>query len=283
MRRNVGAFLLTACIRERFEVEVVEEVEAHRHDADGVDREAHVDDVRRVDIGHAVAAEQRDLALVQPGQARRVQPGQLLAGSHGPCCSRQRHRPVRTRSTSPVPTRTPARASATSRSSTVIARAGLEGVNAERGRDVEQDAAGHDPVAERVDAELRGAVRGHHVGGAAAVHLAVPEDVAQRVEVARGVAVRGDAEPVGAVALGDGAGHVVLDGALVVDRRLGGQGPRARHGPAAADERGRRGGVLRSQVVEAAALVVVAPASPVGERAPIGVDISSGQRAVEYP
>ena len=67
------------------------------------------------------------------------------------------------------------------------------------------------------------------VGGAAAVELALPEDVAQRVEVARGVAVRGDAEPVGAVALGDGADHVVLHRSRVVDRRLGGQRSGARH------------------------------------------------------
>ena len=68
--------------------------------------------------------------------------------------------------------------------------AGLERVDAAQRGDVEQHAPGDDAGAQAVDAELGGAVRGDRLGRVAVVELALVEDVAQRVDVARGEAVR---------------------------------------------------------------------------------------------
>src|SRR5690606_10159361 len=54
------AALLAARARERLEVEIVEQVQAHRDDRDRVDRQSHAVDARGDHVGDAVRAERRD-------------------------------------------------------------------------------------------------------------------------------------------------------------------------------------------------------------------------------
>ena len=112
--------------------------------------------------------------------------------------------------------------------------------------------------------------------GVAVVELAVVEDVAQGVDVAGGEAVRRERDVVGAPALGDGADHVVGDRGRVVGGRPGVEGAGARHRAARADRGGGGGRDLGRDQVERPQLVVVAPASPVGERPVEGEDVGGG-------
>ena len=64
--------------------------------------------------------------------------------------------------------------------------------------DIEQDAAADDAVGGDVDRAFAGTVGADFAGVEAVIHLAFPEDVAERVEMGIGEAVRRDGEIIGA-------------------------------------------------------------------------------------
>ena len=139
--------------------------------------------------------------------------------SQAPCSRRHCQRPVRTRSASPGRTVEARPLSAASRSS---GKTGSPGASASTPRRAGMSSSTPRvtmPSREAVDAELGGTVRSDRLGGVAVVELAVVEDVAQRVNVARGKAVRGDGEIVGAHSLGRRPRHVVGHRGGVVGRR----------------------------------------------------------------
>ena len=172
----------------------------------------------------------------QPGQARGVEAGRQAAGVPGAVlvrasasarCGPAARRPARTVQARPLLGRLE-----------VLGEdglAGLERVDAAQRGDVEQHAPGDDAGAQVVDAELGGAVGGHRLGRVAVVELPLVEDVAQRVDVAGGEAVRRDGEVVRPHALGDRARHVVRHRGGVVGRRHGVErrGRTTRSGPCA--------------------------------------------------
>ena len=79
-QRNSQRCLLRAHRRQPGQVHVVDQRQAHADDADLVHRERPVGDAEPGrHVGDAVAHEQRDLALVQPRQALRVESGHAVA------------------------------------------------------------------------------------------------------------------------------------------------------------------------------------------------------------
>ena len=140
-------------------------------------------------------------------------------GFQGPCNSRHRHRPVRTRRASPLCTATPV---GRLRGFQVLGEDGLarlKGLDAPDGGDVDEDTPGDDTGSEVMDSELARSVRRDRLGRVAVVHPALVEDVTERVDVTRGVAMRRKCEVVGAISLGPRARHVVDDRVQVVRPR----------------------------------------------------------------
>ena len=167
------------------------------------------------------------------------------------------------------------------------ALAGVEPGASVEGGDVQQDTARDDAVAEGGDGVVLGALLGvDEVGGLAVVHLAVPEDVAEAVEVGDGDAVEGEAHDLeggtapsvleGVAAGGD---HVALGGAEHVIGAGGGLDvPGAGDGDALADKGGGFEALRGRYVVQGAELVVGAPAAPVGERVEVAENLGLGGR-----
>ena len=63
---------------ERFEVLVVEQVHTHRHDRQQVHRQPNLLDLRRYDVRHPIAAEERHVPRLDPWHRRGVEAGCLL-------------------------------------------------------------------------------------------------------------------------------------------------------------------------------------------------------------
>ena len=142
-------------------------------------------------------------------------------------------------------------------------RARLEGLLTQELRNVEQDAAGDDAVAQVMNAQLDRPMCRHRLRGVAVVEVALMEDVAQRVEVAGGESVRGEGEVVGAVALGGGARHVVGHRGRIVGGGGGVERPGARDPATGPDQRRGRHGDLGRDEVQGTQLIVGTPATPV--------------------
>ena len=123
---------------------------------------------------------------------------------------------------------------------------------------------------------------GDHLRRVAVVDPALVEDVAQGVDVAGGEAVGRQGEVVRAAALGRRADHVVGHRVRVVDGRRRVERPGARDRPPGADRRRRGRRHLRRDEVEGAELVVVAPATPVGEGLVEGEDVGRLHRVAGH-
>ncbi len=174
--------------------------------------------------------------------------------------------PVRIRRASPLRISTPSAFATASSSSGVITSPAGRCVDAAMRGHVEQHAAGDDR-AHVVDRVAGRAARGHVLGrGPTVVERAVAEDVAQRVHVRGAVGV--DHEDVLGAA-GTGALRVAVQRDVPVlvaagpDRSFGAQRDRERVDAPVARQPRRRGGHLGRDVVERAALVLVAPLAPV--------------------
>ena len=151
--------------------------------------------------------------------------------------------------------------------------------------DVEQHAARDDPVFADGDRVAHRAGAEHLRGVEAVVHLALVEDVAERVDVCVGHSVRGDREvvagrlePAQARLIAGVAGHRhhVHHRRRIVRRGRLGQFERAGDGRAVPHQRGRRGGGFGRDEVERAAFVIRPPAPPVGQLLRERVDIGAG-------
>ena len=112
-----------------------------------------------------------------------MQPGQPLLHGQGPLASRRAQRPVRTIITSPDADFHARLLLPAFQVFGIDRRARLQPVHALVARHVHQHAAGDDAVLEIEDAVLGGAILAHFVRGIAVVHLAVIEEVAQRIHV----------------------------------------------------------------------------------------------------
>ena len=177
----------------------------------------------------------------------------------------------------------------------VDALAGVEPGTVQGGGDIEEDAAGDDAVLEGGDGVMRGAeAGGDQLGGLAVVHLPVPEEVAEAVDVGDGVAVEDEADELeGAGVAGARRAHAVL----VVEALAGGEHvalgrsegmvglgagldlPGAGDADALPHEGGGGAALLGGDQVEGPELVVVAPATPVGERVEVIEDLVFGGRS----
>ncbi len=100
----------------------------------------------------------------------------------------------------------------------------------------------------------------------AVVHLALPEDVAEGVEMREGHPVRSNREEVERSGRRrSGMQHHMLHGLRIIERGLGRERLRKRDYLAGLGETRRRGAFLRCDEVERPALVILAPASPVAD------------------
>ena len=172
------------------------------------------------EVADAVAAEQRDAALLQPRADVVVEPGRGWTRlSQGPCALRRACRPVRTSRMSPLSTRS--------------ARGGLGRL--EVGDGDRWFGSSHStprwrgtssrtpretmPSWPMVMALARAPVEVTMVTGSAVVRLALPGEVAQRIEVRVGLAVRRDRQVVGVERDGD-----AVDDVAGADHQVHGRG-----------------------------------------------------------
>ena len=171
------------------ELQVVEQVHAHRVDREHVHGKRDVLDDAGRGVAVAVAAEHGHLPLGQELHGQRVQP--RAAGGHVPWAELAAPQPVPDPDEEQV---TGADVHLLRRlrrgelvCGDVIAR--LEPLDAPQPRDVEQHATADDAVVRVVDGQLAGALRGDRARRDAVVQRPVVADVAQRVDVAVHVAV----------------------------------------------------------------------------------------------
>ena len=151
---------------------------------------------------------------------------------------------------------------------------------------VQQHTSTDNSILENVHGVGRGSLpRGHQRSGPVVVHLPVPEDVAERVQVRDRVAVKRYANEVTAalhrlrrtvrvchgVGLA-GAGHVVDERIPHVDGELSRDGPCAGDSHALPHERSRAPALLGPKVIDGAHLVVRPPPAPVAERIRVSQD-----------
>ena len=264
-------------LAQRGQVDVVEQVHPQADDQEVVQRvlDARTAD-HRLDVLRRLAAEQRHVALPQPRQARDVESGRLLGdrpGAHpraaDPASRAHEHRVAGRHPEPGLPL-------PGLEVLGVDGRARLEVVHALEPRDVHQHAARDDAVLEVVDGAARMAVRQHLllVRHVAVVGRPVVEDVGERVDVRHAVAVVADVPPVAAEAV-----DLLDERAAVVDRRLGIEVERQRHGHAVAHQRGGLAALGRRDQVQRADLVVRAPAPPVRQLGLPAVVLGAGHLA----
>ena len=173
------------------ELHVVHQPQTHMHDADRVDRDTQRLVARRIDIRRRIRADHRRAPLVQPGQTGHVPAGEsrlkqrlaadlaLTLAVAGP----QQHGVAL-----PHPNALALFGRFKVLREDALAR--FHPVDALGRRHVEQHPTSHNPVPQLGDRQVgRAAARIDQMRGLAVVHLAVPEDVAQTIEVRNRVPV----------------------------------------------------------------------------------------------
>ena len=200
VRRNSQRFSAAQAFSQIGEIEIVEKGQAHRDEAAHMDRDRPLLDRLRRRYGSWTASEPSVAMRRSNSQGMQSgSPGRAAADLRGSCvcvCARQASRPTATRRMSPSPTRTFWLSSAALEFCGGYRLLRFDKRRAAQSGNVEQHAAAADAVARRHDAVAPRA-GGAHIGcRKAVIHLAVMEDVAERVDVARSEPVIGDADEV---------------------------------------------------------------------------------------
>ena len=241
---------------------------AHRHQHPDVDRENQLVAIAGWEhVAHPVASQHRDPPLVEPRQATRIETRHpLVAAVPRAELFLPRHPPGPHQQHVAFLDAHPMRTFGGVEVLGENALTQLHPFEVLKARDIEQNAAAHDPVARDVDPALACAPAADLAGAEAVVHLALPEHVAEGVEMGERHPVRRDREVVqrGGQARAR-VEHHVRDRRRIVGARRGRERQRHRDRLAALHQPAGGGALLQRDEVERAAFVVLAPAAPVAE------------------
>src|SRR5215467_5794983 len=280
-QQKVPALSLVSRFRDGLKIAVVKDVHSQRHQDELVNWMGDTGNPRREHIAGHITSQQRYIALLQPPRARRMESGGVLRNIPGaqrraprPSPSADKHRVAR-RQLQP---------------GLLLPRFEVFGIyrrprlkirhSFQRGH-IHQDSAGEDPLFQRGDRELPRASLSHLLLRVAVVHLALPEHMAECVEMRVLIAVERylevvDAEWNGTV-VDAGQHHRMLVWIGVVFSLLRVCVTSERNRETVPDQRRRLFTFRGGDQVDRPELVVLAPSSPVGKLGHHSIDVSFGQ------